>query len=275
MALNILLFALTFCTTLVTGAFLSNADVFGNPVEILRGLTFCVPLLAILGVHEAGHYLAARFHGVDVTPPFFIPFLPLPPNPGTMGAVIKIRGPFPHRNALMDVGAAGPLAGALVAIPVLIHGLGLSHLQRLSGMGAGHFRLGEPLILKGAILLVFGSIPEGTDVVLHPVAYAGWIGLLVTMLNLIPSGQLDGGHIAYALFGGRYAEVARLIPYGLLFMGLISMNWFVWALLLFVIGTRHPEPIRDDIPLTTGRKVTGALSALLLVLCFTPDPIRM
>ncbi|HEY3490376.1 MAG TPA: site-2 protease family protein [Candidatus Deferrimicrobiaceae bacterium] len=273
MVLNILLFAATFITTLLSGALMSNVDILRHPEQIALGLQFSLPLLAILGVHEMGHYVAGRLHRVDVTLPYFIPFLPIPPNPGTMGAVIKIRSPFPTRNALMDIGAAGPLAGAAVAIPVLLFGLTLSHVRQLSGLGGEHFQLGEPLILKAAIRAVFGVLPVGQDVVLHPVAYAGWIGLLVTMLNLIPSGQLDGGHIAYAMFGGRYSETARLIPYALLLMGLVNPSWFVWAMILFIIGTRHPAPMFDDVPLSRGRKAIGALSLLLFILTFSPNPI--
>jgi membrane-associated protease RseP (regulator of RpoE activity) len=272
MKLNILLFGTTFFTTLLSGAAMSGVDPYRHPELIWIGLQFSLPLLAILGVHELGHYLAGRRHHVDVTLPYFIPFLPIPPNPGTMGAIIKIRSPFPTRDALMDIGASGPLAGAAVAIPVLLIGLSMSHVRELGAM-SGHFRLGDPLILKLAVWMMFGTVPAGSDVVLHPVAFAGWFGLLVTMLNLMPSGQLDGGHIAYALFGGRYAEVARLVPYGLLLMGLVHEMWFVWAGILFVIGTRHPEPLFDDVPLSPGRKAVGALSFLLFLLTFSPNPI--
>jgi membrane-associated protease RseP (regulator of RpoE activity) len=273
MALNIILLATTFLTTLVSGALMSGINPLRHPEQVWIGLQFSLPLLAILGVHEMGHYLAGRRHRVDVTLPYFIPFLPIPPNPGTMGAIIKIRSPFPTRNALMDIGAAGPLAGAAVALPVLFVGLMLSHVRTVAGIDANHFRLGEPLILKAANWLVFGALPKEADVVLHPVAYAGWIGLLVTMLNLIPSGQLDGGHIAYALFGRRYEEAARLIPYALLFMGLVNPSWFLWAAILFIIGTSHPDPVFDDVPLSRGRKAVGAASFLLFLLTFTPNPI--
>jgi membrane-associated protease RseP (regulator of RpoE activity) len=273
MALNIVLLVATFITTLVSGALMSGVNPILHPERIWIGLQFSLPLLAILGVHEMGHYTAGRRHGVDVTLPYFIPFLPLPPNPGTMGAIIKIRSPFPDRNALMDIGAAGPMAGAMVAIPVLLVGLSLSHVQPVAGIGGGEFRLGDPLILKAAVRVMFGALPAGSDVMLHPVAYAGWIGLLVTMLNLIPSGQLDGGHVAYALFGGRYGQVARLIPFGLILMGFVNQVWFVWAGLLFVMGTRHPEPIDPDAPLTPGRRAIGFASFILFVLTFSPNPI--
>ena len=241
-----------------------------RPADLLLGLMFNVPLLSILGVHEMGHYTAARRHRVQVSPPYFIPFLPIPPLPGTMGALIRLKSPFPDRNALMDIGAAGPLAGAVVAIPVLIIGLALSEVRRTTG--ALGFPLGESLLFKLLSWAVLGRIPPGYDVILHPVAYAGWLGLLITMMNLIPAGQLDGGHIAYALFGDRYAGIARLVPYALLLMGLISNGWFVWAALLFVLGTGHPRPMTDDVPLTPLRRALGAAAFVLFLLCFTFDP---
>ena len=245
-----------------------------RPADLLLGLMFNVPLLSILGVHEMGHYTAARRHRVDVTPPYFIPFLPFPPPaPGTMGAIIKLRSPFPDRNSLMDLGAAGPLAGALVAIPVLVAGLSLSEVRRSTG-GVG-LELGESILFKLLSKAVLGDVPVGYDVALHPVAYAGWLGLFITMLNLIPAGQLDGGHIAYALFGDRFSDVARLVPYALLLMGLAWTGWFIWAAFLLFLGTRHPKPMFDDMPLTRGRVFLGVCSALLYVLCFTLNPFRM
>ena len=270
MGTPVLLFLATFATTLVAGSFLAGGNPLARPGDLLSGLMFNVPLLSILMVHELGHYTAARRHRVWVTLPFFIPFLPIPPLPGTMGAIIKLKSPFPDRNALMDLGAAGPLAGAAVAIPVLVAGLAMSEVRRATG-GVG-FPLGESLLFRFLSKAVLGALPAGYDVILHPVAYAGWLGLYITMLNLIPAGQMDGGHIAYALFGDRYAEVARLIPYGLLLMGLVSGGWFVWAALLFLLGTRHPRPLFEETPLTPGRKLLGALAALLFLLCFTLDP---
>jgi membrane-associated protease RseP (regulator of RpoE activity) len=234
---------------------------------------FNIPLLSILGIHEMGHYTAARRHSVVTTPPYFIPFLPIPPLPGTMGAVIKLKSPFPDRNALMDIGSAGPLAGVVVAVPVLIAGLALSEIRRSTG--AIGSELGESLLFKILSRAVLGEVPTGYDVILHPMGYAGWLGLYITMLNLIPAGQLDGGHIAYALFGDRYTGVARLVPYGLLLMGLAGSSWFVWAALLFFIGTGHPRPVFEGAPLTPARRAAGVIAAVLFVLCFTPDPFPM
>lgn len=277
------LFALTFATTLWAGNVMAHgipperldlwlALLRQDPAALLAGLTFSLPLLAILGVHEAGHYLAARRNGISVTPPYFIPFLPDPPLPGTMGAIIRLRSAFPDRNALMDVGAAGPLCGALVAVPVLVFGLSLSRVAPLAGAGP-RVELGGSLLLAGLERLVVGPLPAGHDVFLHPAALAGWLGLFITALNLIPSGQLDGGHVAYALFGDRYEEPARLVPYALLLLGLLWPGWFLWAALLFVLGTRHPRPVFPEVPLSPGRRRLGAAAALLFVLCFTPSPI--
>jgi membrane-associated protease RseP (regulator of RpoE activity) len=260
------MFLATFASTLVAGSYLAGGNPLTRPGDLPLGLMFNVPLLAILGVHELGHYAAARRHRVDVTPPFF---LPAPSFIGTFGAFIKIRSPLPHRNALFDVGVAGPLAGALVAIPVLVIGLGMSEVRAAV---PGGIPLGESLIFKAAAWLVLGPVPKGHDVVLHPVAFAGWIGLFVTMLNLIPSGQLDGGHVAYAVFGDRYAEAARLVPYALLLMGIAWVGWFVWAGLLFVLGTRHQRPLLDQVPLTPGRRLLGAAAALLFLLSFSLNP---
>lgn len=270
MRTQLLLFALTFVTTLLAGAFLAGGNPLNGLGEIVPGLMFCVPLLSILGVHELGHYAAARRHHVDVTPPYFIP---APSFIGTFGAFIRIRSPVPHRNALLDIGASGPFAGALLAVPILLIGLGMSTVRPSAGLAG--IPLGESLLFRGASWLVLGEIPNGYDVVLHPVAFAGWIGLLVTALNLLPSGQLDGGHIAYALFGPSYEKVARAIPFALLPMGLFWGGWVVWAVMLFFLGTRHPAPVFDEIPLSRGRRVVGALSGALFLLCFTPSPVPM
>ena len=269
MVANGVLFFLTFSTTLVAGAYLAGGDPLSSPRDLLLGFTFSVPLLTILGVHELGHYTAARRHDVEVTPPYFIP---APSFIGTFGAFIRIKSAVPHRNALMDIGAAGPIAGALVAMPVLFVGLSMSAVRETAGISSG-IPLGESLLFRAATYLVIGPVPDGYDVVLHPVAFAGWIGLLVTALNLLPSGQLDGGHIAYALFGSRYASVSRAVPFLLLPMGLFWGGWIIWSFLLLVLGTRHPQPAFDDIPLTPGRRRIGIAAAVLFLLCFTPNPV--
>ena len=275
MRLQIGLFLLTFLTTLVAGTFLAGGNPLARPQDLLLGLMFAVPLLSILGVHEMGHYTAARRNHVEVTPPYFIPAPPIGLSIGTFGAFIKIRSPLPHRDALMEIGAAGPIAGALVAIPILLIGLTMSEVRQVLPAGGFQVRLGEPLLLKAANLLLFGDIPAGYDVVLHPVAFAGWIGLFVTSLNLIPSGQLDGGHIAYALFGARYERVSRIVPLLLLPLGLLWAGWVLWAALLFFLGTRHPRPVFEEIPLSRGRRWIGFAAGVLFLLCFTPAPFTI
>jgi len=266
---NGVLFALTFVTTLVAGAFLAGGNPLAAPGDLVLGFMFSIPLLSILGIHELGHYTAARRHDVDVTPPYFIP---APSFIGTFGAFIKIRSPVPNRNALLDIGAAGPIAGAVVAVPVLLIGLKLSAVRHTTGIAEG-IPLGESLLFRAAAYAVVGSVPDGYDVVLHPVAFAGWIGLLVTALNLIPSGQLDGGHIAYALFGGGYAKIARLVPFLLLPMGLLWGGWIIWSFMLLLLGTKHPRPLFDEVPLTPGRRRIGIAAIILFLLCFTPNPV--
>ncbi|MBI5576026.1 MAG: site-2 protease family protein [Deltaproteobacteria bacterium] len=270
MGLQVLLFVATFFSTLVAGTYLSGADPLRDPAQLVVGLTFSIPLLAILGIHELGHYTAARRHNVAVTPPYFIP---APSFIGTFGAFIRIKSPVPHRDALLDIGAAGPIAGALIAVPILIIGLKMSAIRPTVGLTG--IPLGESLLFRAASNLVLGDIPKGYDVVLHPVAFAGWIGLLVTALNLLPAGQLDGGHIAYALFGGSYMKFARAIPYLLLPMGYFWGGWIIWAVMLFVIGTAHPAPLHAEIPLSRGRRAVGIFSGLLFLVCFTPTPVPM
>ena len=270
MGIQILLFVLTFFTTLVAGTYLAGGNPLRDPGDLTLGLMFSLPLLSILSVHEMGHYMAARRHNVLVTPPYFIP---APSFIGTFGAFIRIKSPVPHRNALLDIGAAGPIAGAIVAMPVLLIGLKMSAVRSSAGLSG--IPLGESLLFRAASRIVLGEIPKGYDVVLHPVAFAGWIGLLVTALNLLPSGQLDGGHIAYALFGDAYTKVARIIPFLLLPMGYLWGGWIIWAVMLLILGTRHPQPVFDDIPLSRARRVIGVLAGLLFLVCFTPNPVPM
>lgn len=270
MWLQVLLFIVTFFTTLVAGTFLAGGNPLRNPADLVLGLMFSIPLLSILVIHEMGHYTAARKHNVAVTPPYF---LPAPSFIGTFGAFIRIKSPVPHRNALLDIGASGPIAGALVAIPILIIGLKMSAIRPTAGLTG--IPLGESLMFHAASLAVLGKIPKGFDVVLHPVAFAGWIGLLVTALNLLPAGQLDGGHIAYALFGGSYVKVARAVPYLLLPMGYFWGGWIIWSLMLLVFGTAHPPPVYEEIPLSRGRRAIGIFAGLLFLVCFTPNPVPM
>ena len=283
---HILLFLLTLATTTLVGGqrYLSFLSDFGRSVAQFDGMTFwqaILPgfwysgtILAILGAHEMGHYVACRYYRVDASLPYFLPapFL----LTGTLGAFIRIRQPIPNKRQLFDIGIAGPIAGFLVAIPVLILGVSLSHVVRIPP-GFQGLELGEPLLLKGLMWINFGLPPDGYSVNLHPTAFAGWFGLLATALNLFPLGQLDGGHISYAVLGRRSTQVTYATLICLIGLSFVSSSWIVWTVLtagmLFSFGPRHPRTYDEDMPLDTGRRWLAAFAVLMFVLCFTPAPI--
>lgn len=246
--------------------------------DLWLGIPYCLSLMTILGAHELGHYFAARYHKVPVTLPYFIP-LPIPPI-GTLGAFIRLKAPVKNKRALLDVGAAGPLAGLLFAIPILLYGLAISPVEPLP---AGGYTLeGNSILYALAKIAVKGQmLPNGTeDVFLSQVAWAGWVGLLVTGLNLIPVGQLDGGHIAYALFGKQarllyWPVIITMIAISVvayLTTGTFGMVLFV--LLIFFLGRYHAEPLDDTTPLDGRRRVLAITSLVLLLLVFVPIPLR-
>jgi membrane-associated protease RseP (regulator of RpoE activity) len=273
--LNVALFLLTCLTTLVagSGAFLAF-DPFEEPGRILSGVPFAFTLLTILGVHEFGHYFTARHYQASVSLPYFIPAPP--PFPfGTLGAIIRMRSPATNRNSLFDIAAAGPLAGLAIAIPAILLGLDWS---TVGPVPAGGIIFGDSLLMRLLVYLKFGALAEGTDVFIHPVALAGWVGLFVTALNLFPVGQLDGGRIAYALLGRRHRVVGIATFLALLVMGAVTgaANWVVWAaLLFFLVGFHHSPPLDDVTPLTPGRVIVGVICLLLLVLLIPPVPIQV
>jgi len=273
---NIVLFLLTVLSTLVagSGAFFSF-NPFVEPRRILEGIPFSFTLLAILGTHEFGHYFTARAYGASVSLPYFIP-APPPLLFGTLGAIIRMRSPARDRNSLFDIAAAGPLAGLVVALPALWIGLRWSKVGAVPAGGSVAF--GDSLLLRFMTWLCFGTLPPGHDVFVHPVALAGWVGLFVTALNLIPVGQLDGGRIAYALFGARHRQISIATFVALLALGAVTGagNWFVWAfLLLFVMGFHHQPPLDDVSPLSPGRYAVGVLCLLLLIILIPPVPIAI
>ena len=234
-----------------------------------------VSLMAILGAHELGHYFAARHHGVPVSLPYFIPF-PIPPI-GTMGAFIRLKAPVKNKRALFDVGAAGPLAGLLFAVPILFIGLAMSPVEALP---AGGYTLeGNSIFYALAKLAVKGQfLPNGSeDVLLSQVAWAGWVGLLVTGLNLIPGGQLDGGHIAYVLFGKRAKLFFWPVIIGLVALVILTgtFMWGLWAALLFFLGRAHAEPLDDVTPVDNRRRWLAAFTLILFVFVFVPIPLRV
>jgi len=274
--INILLFVLTVVSTIVagSGAFLAF-NPLTEPARLLDGVPFAFTLLAILGTHEFGHYFVARAYGASVSLPYFIPAPP--PFPfGTLGAIIRMRSPVRDRNSLFDIAAAGPIAGLVVALPALWIGLGWSKVDTLPAGPSVVF--GDSLLMRFMTWLAFGPLPPNHDVFVHPVALASWVGLLVTALNLIPVGQLDGGRIAYALFGSRHRQISIATFLGLLALGALtgSANWFVWAfLLLFVMGFQHQPPLDDLSPLSPGRYAMGVLCLILLVLLIPPVPLAI
>lgn len=299
---HLLLFGLTVLTVFQVGA--QNAvandvrpflDQLADLDFLARGASFAVPLLAILLTHEFGHYVAARLHRVPASLPFFIPLPGL--GFGTLGAVIAMRGPIRSRNALLDIGASGPIAGLVVAIPVLAWGLSLSEVS--PNPPEGYIQEGQSLLYLAIKTLILPRIPEGQDVWLHPTALAGWVGLFLTMINLLPWGQLDGGHIAYAIVGERHHRIARWLRRGLLllfaynlvrFLGPIwlgrsdmptplavgnSAFWLVWFLVLGGIGwlsggPQHP-PFEPG-PLSPRRRALGWACIILFLLLFMPTP---
>lgn len=268
--LNIVLFFLTLFTTTLAGALQEGVNPLKNPALIYKGIPFSFSLMGILLAHELGHYLMARKHGLNVTWPYFIP---APSFIGTFGAFIQMRSPVRNRRMLLDVGAAGPLVGLGVAIPFLILGLKLSEVKIVhEQMGTS---LGSSIILYILSWLVIGPIPEGYDVIIHPVGFAGWIGLLVTSLNLLPIGQLDGGHVAYALWGERQNKLSKYVFLGLLALGFFGWpGWLFWALLLFIMGFRHPPLIEWWVPLDPFRKLIGRITMAIFLLTFIPVPFK-
>jgi membrane-associated protease RseP (regulator of RpoE activity) len=273
--LHLGLFLATVVTTIIAGAIQQGVNPLETPGLLYKGIPFSFTLLLILGTHEMGHYLVSRRHHLDVTLPYFIPAPPIPFIIGTFGAFIRIRSPIRDKRALLDVGCAGPLAGVLVSIPVILVGLKMSTITVI-GRGAEGLTLGEPLLFKSLSWLALGRLSPGADVILHPVAFAGWIGLLVTALNLMPVGQLDGGHVAYALFPEyhRYISMGSLgllVVSGLLFW----KGWLIWAVLLSFLGWRHPPPYHSWVPLDQTRWLLGIITIVVFVLTFTPAPFAL
>jgi membrane-associated protease RseP (regulator of RpoE activity) len=270
----ILLFGLTVLSVLFAGAAGQAPDVQWALRHLLAGLPFAAGLLGILVAHELGHYFVARRLGVSASLPYFIP-MPLSPF-GTMGAVIRTRTPMRSRRHLLAIGAAGPVAGLIVGIPALILGLMLSNVQLIPTQQEV-FIEGNSLLYAALKYLVFGQFlpSNGYDVFLHPLAFAAWAGLLVTALNLIPAGQLDGGHIAYALLGKSARWLNRLAVVAALVLGTLWSGWFLWATLLLILGQRNAEPLDDVTPLTARQKVFATAMLVLFVLLFTPAPLSI
>jgi membrane-associated protease RseP (regulator of RpoE activity) len=303
--LNALLFFLTVLTTSSAGASQNNLFmeqvVLHSPIDVgwlslfpillfgvasplgvfAAGFLYAGTLLTILLFHEFGHYLYARKHNVEASLPFFIP-MPLQ-FIGTMGAVIRMQGRIPNRNALLDIGAAGPLGGLIIAIPAMIIGVSLSHVEVLPS--SNYLQEGNSLLYAGIKYFCHGHIPVGSDVMLHSIAFAAWFGFFMTAMNLLPIGQLDGGHITYALLPKYHHNISRLF-HGLLLMspfilyfyvGFNGLTWGVFAIVIRVLmrefGPRHP-PVEEPAPLSTGRKIIAVVSMLFFLALIPPLPLR-
>ena len=266
--IHITLFILTFISTLAAGSLQQGINPIEHPEQIWRGLPFSLTLLLILGAHEFGHYFVSRRHHIEVTLPYFIP---APSLVGTFGAFIKMKSPILDRRILLDVGAAGPLCGMIVAIPILLIGLYLSDIRPTPPESG--ITLGSSILFYIFTWIIYGSLPDTTGLILHPMAFSGWIGLLVTAINLIPVGQLDGGHVAYAVLGRKQHILSKLMVLSLVIMGLTGWSgWLIWAALLMIMGMRHPPVVYDWIPLDEKRKVIGWITLAVFVLTFTPVP---
>ena len=296
----IVLFVLTFASMMYVGAIMETGE---QPTRdtLFAGWVFAVPLMAILLSHEMGHYVAGRIHRVDISPPYFIP-MPLV-FLGTFGAVIRMRGRIRSRDALLDVGAAGPLAGMVVAIPVLIYGIATSPVEPLPPRSEANLILeGHSIFYEALLYVLKGPIAAGDDISLSSTALAGWAGLLVTLINLIPYGQLDGGHVAYAVWGERQNRrselVLKLLPLVFFLSGacyagmalwrrepwsvvgteaLAGWHWLLWTILLALMGryagTGHPPT--DDSVLSPRRRAVAYFTLVLFVLLFMPSWLRV
>ena len=284
---NVALFVATIFTTLFVGTMLMGSfnqtlglpgsgdpirTLWTDPSILLSGLPFSIAIMSIFLAHEMGHYLTCRYYGISATLPYFIP---APTLFGTFGAFIRIRSPFPRRAELLDVGVAGPIAGFVLSVPILVVSLTLSRFVVIEP-DAGSMSLGEPLIFKFFAVLMQATPPPGMDLYLHPIGFAAWVGFFLTALNLIPVGQLDGGHISYALFGRHHRRISQVVVFALLPLGIFAWpGWLMWIVLLALLGTRHPPTVDDTVPLESRHVVLAWIALAMLVLCFTPFPLTI
>lgn len=288
--IHLVLLFLTFLSTTFGGSLYQGGNPLENPADMAQGLSYSLPLLAILLGHELGHYFACRRHGLHATLPYFIPVPPPIFLFGTLGAFIKIRSPIRDRRALLDVGVAGPLTGMVLAIPIAAVGISMSSFVP-KAQTEGGLMLGDSLLFVFLVRLVKGAAPVSSDLMLHPMAFAGWIGFLVTALNLLPASQLDGGHIFYSLWPRRHRAMTRALVVGLLALGLTTwQGWILWALIITLMGSRHPPVAEDVAPspfypfhaapvgypgLDSTRRKLGILALVVFTVTFTPEPLKI
>ena len=298
LGVQLLLFALTLVTTTIIGAenwafftidyaqleeLVKRKDdsivrLVRERWSLLGGLWYSLTILGILGCHEMGHYLACLRYNILATRPYFLPLPPLGITlTGTLGAFIRVKSRFPNRIALFDVGVAGPIAGFVIAVPTLFLGIAMSKVQAMPEDLPFTIWLGEPLLFKLAQWAVWGRIADGYSLSMHPMAFGAWFGLIATSLNLFPISQLDGGHIAYAVFGRRSVVITFVMIAAAIGLTVFSLSWLVWTglllLMIWVVGPHHPPTMNDDEPLGRGRLIVAGLALVILIVCFTPAPI--
>ena len=272
--LHIILFIATFLSTLAVGALQAQPieNITKDPSNILKGLPFSLTLMLILLCHELSHYIASKKHHIKATLPYFIP---APTLIGTMGAFIKMKSPITTRMALIDIGASGPIAGFIISLIATLIGLPLSQVILTKGI-KGSLALGDSLLFSLLSRLILGEIPDSYDVLLHPIAFAGWIGFFVTALNLIPVGQLDGGHIAYAIMGEKHIHISKVLVPVLIVLGFFLWEgWIIWGVLLLILGLRHPPVLYWETPLDKNRRSIGWITAIIFIITFIPMPFKV
>lgn len=298
-SVNAVLFIFTFIVVFITGAATIVNKEITDEWSWITGFQFSFALLGILSAHEFGHYFAAKYHKLQVTLPYFLPGILIPPYlfsgfggttlmPGTFGAFIRIKSPILNKKQLLDVGVAGPIAGFVVCLLVLIYGFSTAPDKSYAYQfydpqsiynGEPFWHFGNSLLFNFLGQTLAGNrMPEMYDIVHYPFIFAGWFGLLVTALNLLPIGQLDGGHITYSLLGKRQKYVGYIAFGAILLMGLFNNNnnWLIWAILILVlIKIKHPPVIHDHEGLDPTRQVIGLISFIIFILCFIPDPIYL
>lgn len=274
-ALPAILFLITIFTTLLAGSYQEGGEPFRRPADLVKGIPFSFTLMSILFVHEMGHYVTSKFYGVKTTLPYFIPGPWAPFGIGTFGAFIRMRSPILRKNALLDIGAAGPIAGFVVSIFAVGVGLYSSKIVEIQE-GNALLRLGDPLMFTFLAHFLGKVPPAGYDVALSSVAFAGWFGLFVTSMNLLPIGQLDGGHIAYALLGRKQRFLSIGMVVILIILGVIGWpGWYIWAILISFLGLHHPPTIDEDVPLDLKHQLIGWGSIVLFIVTFMPVPFKV